>query len=228
MHRLKVDVMGSTLVVRPRSYDLYVLNEIFEREVYAPRLRLHTEPRVVLDLGANIGAFSLWAARKWNPHTIVAVEMEARNFAALEENVRLNGLGAMVRPVNAAVWDAGGVVKIRRDRLNSGKHAVDPDRGDAEICTVTLPHLLDMAKVGHVDFCKMDIEGSEDRLFNETNEDFFARRVGYLTVEVHPNKGVSVSRVAAYLEALGYEVAVRDQWLNRALMLEATNGRLTG
>jgi len=47
--------------------------------------------------------------------------------------------------------------------------------------------------------------------------------VGYLVAELHPSKGVGVKKVATYLENIGFEVHIRQQWLRATAMLEAVN-----
>jgi FkbM family methyltransferase len=223
--RMLLNVKGNKMAMRPRSYDLYVLGEVFWEEVYAPRLKQITAPEVVLDLGANIGAFSVWAARRWHVGKIVAVEMEDDNFDLLEENIRLNGLRGAVIPVKAAIWDENVQVGIKRHPFNHGMHQVCLDTGEKGIPALTLVKLMDTVKVKKVDILKMDIEGAEDRIFNGTNERLFAQGVGYLVAEMHPTKGVLVERIVEILEKTGFEVNIRQQWLRTTVLLEAVNKR---
>jgi hypothetical protein len=62
----------------------------------------------MLDVGANTGCFALLAAADPELH-VLALEPAAGNFAALEANVALNGLGARVFPLRAAAWNATAV-----------------------------------------------------------------------------------------------------------------------
>jgi len=220
-----VEVKGSRMIVRPRSYDLYILGEVFGEEVYAPRLSFDGEPGLVVDLGANIGSFSVWAARRWPAANILAVEMEGENFSLLKENIELNALNGRVAAVQAAVWDSPGHVRIKRDRLNAGGHSASSDADGDEVRAVTLGTLLQTVEGRIIDILKMDIEGTEAGLFTEQNAKIFSR-VGYLTVEVHP--GVAVERIASYLEALGFVVNLRRQWFRSALMLDAINQTIHG
>lgn len=59
---------------------------------------------VIFDVGANVGLYSLYAARHlYGECRIYAFEPEAMNFAKLNENVFLNGLSNVVIPVCAAI-----------------------------------------------------------------------------------------------------------------------------
>ena len=87
-----VDVGLDRILIRPMSYDLYVVGEVFWEQVYAPRLADVTSPAVVLDLGANIGLFSLWAARRWQPRA--RPSRRGRPGTQSDSPVRLSGPGA--------------------------------------------------------------------------------------------------------------------------------------
>jgi FkbM family methyltransferase len=223
-NRMVVTADGARFRVRSRSFDLYILREVFERRVYEPRRSL-PKPRLIVDLGANIGAFSVWAGRRWAPERIAAVEMEPENFALLQENLGAN-LDREVRALQAALWDRAGSVRIRRRRINKGLHEVRPDGGELVVPALTLEGALAAAGLDRVDFLKVDIEGAEARLFAPDNAAIFAERVGFVAAELHPNKGVSVAGIASWLGELGFDVAVRRQPMNRALMMEAVNRRL--
>jgi predicted RNA methylase len=76
-------VDGVRILVRRRSSDRFVVHEVFKRKVYG-------EPPqgVVVDLGANIGSFSLYTAR--NATQVFAFEPESSNFEQLQKNIKLN------------------------------------------------------------------------------------------------------------------------------------------
>ena len=76
-----------------RSETDYLYREIVEDAVYlSPRIRMHRG--TVVDVGANIGLFSMFASETWSPRRIIAVEaipdlreILRRNLSALPEVV---------------------------------------------------------------------------------------------------------------------------------------------
>jgi FkbM family methyltransferase len=98
------------------------------------------EDDIVLDIGANAGAFCIRAARK--SRNVIAVEPVTT--AILEKNIRLNGVS--VRVIEGALG-RGGTMDIEWD----GAHAVVP--------TWPLGDLVGMAC--GCDFLKCDCEGGE-------------------------------------------------------------------
>jgi FkbM family methyltransferase len=64
------------------------------------------EGDVIYDVGANIGQYSLYAAKKLRGHcTVLAFEPEALNYAKLNRNIVLNGLTGVVVPYCLAVTE---------------------------------------------------------------------------------------------------------------------------
>ena len=68
--------------------------------------------QMFIDVGANVGYYSLLASRLVGPSGhVVAVEALPQTFHALQQNLRRNGAGN-VRAVNAAAWDKKDSLKI--------------------------------------------------------------------------------------------------------------------
>jgi len=55
---------------------------------------------VVLDVGANIGLYSIYAAKKSNIKKVVAIEPESQNYALLNKNIFLNQVSDKVVALN--------------------------------------------------------------------------------------------------------------------------------
>lgn len=81
---------------------------------------------VVIDVGANNGAYSCISSREVGEHgKVVAIEPIAENLALLRESVALNEPGtANVTIVPTAAGDKTGTLRIYLDDGNSGTHSV--------------------------------------------------------------------------------------------------------
>lgn len=99
-----------------------------------------------LDVGANVGAFTLLAAAL-GCH-VVAVEPLEANLARLAASVAAAGLGHRVTLLRNAVSSAPGAAALRVTRGNSGGNqlatgqAEDPDAEEVQVQVVTLDDLL--------------------------------------------------------------------------------------
>jgi FkbM family methyltransferase len=166
-----------------------------------------------VDIGANMGFFSLFAATKGA--TIVAVEPHPRLFARLSNNMALNGAAA--RLFNCAVGGEAGMARL----------LVSPDLGVGrigeggegfEVPVRTLADILGEAGVTRVDALKIDIEGYEDRAlvpFFETADRALWPRS--LVIELSAAKDWRAD-LQALLRACGYRTRARSRgnaWLER-------------
>src|SRR5207253_6545315 len=99
-------------------------------ETYLVERRVR-EGDVVLDIGANIGYYTLvFAELVGDSGRVFAFEPEPANFALLSENTGLNGR-ANVTLVNAAVADAGGRLPLYLAGENKGDHRLFDSPGES-------------------------------------------------------------------------------------------------
>lgn len=122
-----------------------------------------------VDVGANVGALTLVAARLAGPGgRVLAAEASGRLFAYLAGNVRRNRLGNVLLR-RCAVQDRDGG---RRDfydapprHFGMGSLAPQFGRAPAAVPARTLDSLLGEAGFGRVDLLKVDVEGYEASVF---------------------------------------------------------------
>lgn len=120
---------------------------------------------VVLDVGANIGWYSLLLARHRPGIQVHGFEPDPETFALLEGNVRANGLDG-VRAWPCALSDSPGVKTLYRyaDK-NTGRNSLLPinSGGSLEIASRRLDEFVEREGVdmARVRFAKIDVEGYE-------------------------------------------------------------------
>jgi FkbM family methyltransferase len=122
-------------------------------------------PFVFVDIGANVGLFSLFvAAHADRDATIVAVEPEPGNRARMDFNLAANP-GLPIRPVALALGDAEGELAIeldRRDRGGTRTRALgEVADGAVRVPCTTLLRLLQQQEITAIDALKIDVEGNE-------------------------------------------------------------------
>jgi FkbM family methyltransferase len=120
---------------------------------------------VVLDVGANIGYYTLLFARRVGPQgRVFAFEPDPANFQLLRRNVRANGY-RNVTLVPAAVSDRTAPTRLYLCRENKGDHRLYDSRDDRPSIEVPATTLDDYfaAYDGPIDVIKLDIQGSEGR-----------------------------------------------------------------
>lgn len=128
---------------------------------------LDPAPKTILDVGANVGVYSMLMAKAYPESRIMAIEPLPNNLRCLESNLRKNGVEGRILTRQLAISNRKGAVPIFQHPINSGSASIF-NRTDwpVFICRgVTLNHLVNMAcrafKVDKIDLVKMDVEGSE-------------------------------------------------------------------
>jgi len=111
-----------------------------------------------VDVGANIGNFSLHAWRRIGPDgQIYAFEPLQANFEILERNIRINE-ARNIDALKVALSDREGAFTMHVPSRNSSAMLV---HSGGEVMTETLDGFCARHQVGEVKFIKVDIEGGE-------------------------------------------------------------------
>ena len=122
------------------------------------------KPPVILDIGANIGAFTRWAVKRWPGCTVHAYEPQPDNYKLLEQTVSNLDVINCVHTYPKAVTDKNGTGKLFNHAFNCGEFSFFRQGGDAEsrepkdIVEVETIAGMDLPKA---DILKLDCEGSE-------------------------------------------------------------------
>jgi FkbM family methyltransferase len=163
------------------SSELFALEEIFNGGEYAAVDG--ARPKVIVDLGANVGQAALWFRSRFPNATMLCVEPDPVTFAKLRRNLESDPLVTLRQ---AAITAGDGSVQIERTRDSSWATRVrEPGTEDAErVPAVSLETLLDDHDLHHVDLLKVDIEGLEHDALGESPA---LARTSLVVGEIHPD-----------------------------------------
>jgi len=164
---VSVEAAGHTLFLDPRDMGMARAFLLFrgrweETETMLFR-SLVREGMTVVDIGANVGYYTLLAAKLAGPSgRVYAFEPGPENFERLARNVEANGY-QNVTLVPKAVSSASGTASLSLDRSSSGGHSLSRFRGGADSVVVETVSLDDFfnGRPQAVDVIKMDAEGAE-------------------------------------------------------------------
>jgi FkbM family methyltransferase len=157
--------------------------QIFYRNVYP----VERDDRVIIDAGANIGAFTLYALDRSQDAKVIAIEPFPDTFSRLRAVVERSSFRDRVRLVNAALSSHAGWVSMQDGEIGSQFRRVLGDRSSqtgTRVPSCTLRDILDDVD-GDVDFLKMDIEGSEYASILTAPLETL-RRIRRVALEFHP------------------------------------------
>jgi FkbM family methyltransferase len=121
---------------------------------------------VVLDIGANLGWYSVNIAKLLPVSKIHAFEPVPNIFSKLRRHCALNGVDAKVVLNQVALGDADGTIELHTFPDLPHGHSSISTLGKTDYVTsiakmVTLDSFLHEHSVDTVDFIKMDVEGAE-------------------------------------------------------------------
>ncbi len=129
--------------------------ELFEKEERALFCSAIHPGSVVLDVGANIGAFSLLAAKRGAQ--VFAVEADPTNAELLKKHVVMNRFSDRVNILEMAATDEPRSLTIYRNPKNIGNSNIFSGESPVSVEGAT----IDSLSLPPIDVCKMDIEGAE-------------------------------------------------------------------
>ena len=186
----KIILRNGILIEAPENNTLIEMtNEIFNENVYTPSdFQIETDD-IVLDIGANIGIFTLYAATK-TQGTIYAFEPFPENVEFLNKNIEVNGFHNVIVQ-NLAVNDKIGTEKLFLSEISGGHLLFDHNiKGEinnyVEILTTTLDHIVEENSIEQIDFLKLDCEGSEGQILMSTSKNPF-KKIRKIAMEFHDN-----------------------------------------
>lgn len=115
------------------------------------------EPKTILDIGANEGAFTAWARERWPEAYIEAYEPIPENLELLKQNVGADGK-VKVQPF--AVCDAVGSTVTMRYGIKTGGECSRYDLGEQNGKQINVP-FVHPKHITPADLVKIDTEGCE-------------------------------------------------------------------
>ena len=200
-------INGIKAIPRKGSDDFYMFYVPREKGLL-PHLIMHRDETFV-DVGANVGYYSLKIAKEYSRIgvTIIAIEAHPGNYKALCKNIGLNDFKC-IATINKAVSDHKGIAKMYErvdpaNRIRSEFYSlsngfihelniVRPDGDSLEIECDTLDNILGEKRV---DVMKIDIEGAEVSALEGATH--ILKKLRKIIVEVH---GTNFNKVLQLLD----------------------------
>lgn len=169
------------------SSDFRVFRQIFQFQEYAC-MRDLPDPRVILDLGANVGYASAYFLSRYPQARVIAVEPDPGNFEQCRRNLAPYGNRAQV--LLGAVWSRRCKLALSSSGFRDGREwsiQVRDSSGtpeDGNVNAWDIPSLLQLAGADSVDLLKVDIERSELEVFNAASAEWLPK-VRNICIELH-------------------------------------------
>jgi len=183
---LRTRYARAPLIFRTGTSDLDVFHQIFVDREYRC-LDDVTDATLVIDCGANVGYSAAYFLNRFPLCRLIAVEPERGNFAILGENLR--PFGNRGSALQMGVWSRKVGLKISETKFGDGREwafsleEAAPNE-KSQIDGIDIASLLNLSGCDRISILKIDIEGSEKRIFAEGAHDWL-ERVDTLVIELH-------------------------------------------
>ncbi len=196
---------------------LRAFKDVFMRDVYSLRGVFQSLPpnATIVDVGANVGLFTVAAAECADNPTILAVEPLPANLRMLKQNLAIIPPRiATVRCLDAALCGKSRpaiTLHHAPDAFPSGLASTEPgfapdNTSSVSVRAVTLGALMRGFKVERIDLLKLDCAGAELEIVEHTPRDVL-RRVHRIVLKVYDasTAAAPVDRMCDMLRANGFE-----------------------
>ena len=185
------------------SFIPHILKELYIDRVYDSFL-VGKKDLIIIDLGANIGLWSMYAA-EYAKH-IYAFEPSEKTKEVLTKN--LAPIEKMVTVCPYAISNKNEQKKFFTNPSNTTANTLLGGSGDhcETVNCLTLDTAFEKYKIEHVDFMKIDIEGSEFDVLGGSGFEKVAPKIDCILGEMHSWVGRNYNQLKFALELNGFAV----------------------
>ena len=175
------------MAIRNGTTDFATLRTTFKQRYHRPFGRL-PEHCIILDLGCNVGYTLLDYAYQYPKSWVIGVELDADNFYLAQKNTcTVKNVTLLQRAISVS----NGIMAYHKKGPEDAyqiSHQELSGAGMIQVKSITISSLMRELDLRHVDYLKMDVEGEEVRLFDESLSDLgWLNKVSMLNIEVHTN-----------------------------------------
>ena len=171
--------------------EIEILKSIFENREYSDYFPFYKKVNII-DIGAHYGYFSIFAKNNTDKNSIIiAIEPNKSNFKHLEENIKDCKI-SNIKSFNHAIGGKSGLSRLYQGKTPN--HSIVEDyillkqnKGFEEIEIKTLEEFIIENNLYKIDFLKMDCEGAEYSILENT-PNYIYDRITTISMEFHDLK----------------------------------------
>lgn len=166
---------------------------------------------VALDIGANLGMFSIPLAKELgNNGKVISIEAEKKNVELLRKNVKLNNL-SNVLIIGKGAYSKKGQMTFYLDSIGTGGHSLMKENS-AKTETIevdTIDNILDELKAKKINIIKIDVEGAEIDVFKGAKKTLSKSRPKIIFEALDDKKK---REIEAFLSRYNYKIRKIGEW----------------
>jgi FkbM family methyltransferase len=186
LHRFEIDGIALSAYDRVGSQSAQWIAWELQADDYRLRQIQFEEGDVIVDIGAHVGLFSMYLAKRWPCVTVYAFEPFPENFVNCAENLRLNNVINVVLSQKAISGDSRPLDMASSPHNSGGASAIESTFGSNAIVrgipSMTLDEVFSVHAIDHCRLLKIDCEGMEYEVLLGAG---VLEKVEYLAGEFH-------------------------------------------
>lgn len=198
---------NKTYLVRVKSRDFNTINENEIEENYNKYLKVIKNPKVIIDVGANIGCFSIDCAKNFKNCQIYAYEPFKESFDLMNINLKLNKVNNVVVEC-AAITDKNGTVNLGIYEGMFEGNSIGQIWGKTttveKVKSSNLKEVFSKNNIKNCDLLKLDCEGSEYEILENLDNKIFDK-IQNILMEYHSGREEVLRKI---LENNGFKVII--------------------
>jgi FkbM family methyltransferase len=191
-------------------------------------LRYLRDDDLFLDIGANIGVYTLLAASKIKQANIYSIEALPKNYARLEQNIKLNNFEE-IKSFLLAVSNRTGKIELNLAEGDSMPYITSKaSEKTISVNTQTLDSLLINRNINNFTLAKIDIEGAEILALEGAVSLLKQQRPRVWIMEINNtinNFGHSKQTIVDFLDKYGYKLYHYDATNNQLSCIDVDRQR---
>ena len=180
---------GLNIKIRVNSTDLMALTHVWMIQEYSNSGFDINDSDIVIDIGAHIGLFALFASQFCKQGKIFCFEPIKENYELLVENINSNKIKNII-PFNFAVSKEADSVKIFLNDDYSGHSMFLETNNFVIVKSKSLLDIFSENNIQECNFLKLDCEGAEYDIINSLPSDFLNKIkksvIEYHLADTHP------------------------------------------
>lgn len=181
-----------SIQLRNNSSDFQVFEQVFYRGeyegLYLAAIDNQIRPEIIVDAGANIGLASIYFLQKFPGAQVFAIEPMPENIASIKINLPDAVYENRFRLFKGALWKSGALLSVDYT-FGDGKEWSRAVKENGEtgsfIKGATIETLMAQWNIPHIDILKIDIEGAEAVIFENSEACRFLTNVKLIAIEIH-------------------------------------------
>jgi FkbM family methyltransferase len=183
-----------------------------------------TEEDIFFDVGANIGLYSLYAAKSKPGCTIFSFEPESQNYARLCKNIALNAVANVV-PCSFPLSDREAFDYFRVSSIEPGSalHSLEV-AGDFRrrpvglalrqgVLSTTLDALVERYGLPAPTILKIDVDGIEEKILDGARAILGSAKLRTALIELNFYDPVGFAESARKITAFGFKLVRKSDWV---------------